>query len=156
MAKALFADFALTDQDWADAGKEKVDPVIALRAKVVAYVDTALAQAKAGEENPPRGAYKTKFDLAQVTIKAGRDIVSIDGRERTVIRKDKLVSFLEAVKDAAETGKLDAALSTDGAATTSKASTGARSAAWTPERRAAHAEKLKASWAARQGTAKKK
>lgn len=143
MSKALFSEFIAKDPEtaWKEAGKPKIAPVEAERAKVVAYVDKALAAFEAKETAPARGAFKIKGDMAQVTIKAGRNIVPIAGNERNVVPAEKLVAFLETVKSAAENGQLDSELVGNSGSTKD-----GRTSTWTPERRAAHAKKLKESW----------
>ena len=146
----LFSDFLIPDPEsaWKNAGKAQSNPIKDSRAKVVKSIDGALASLETGEKEPKRGLYKIKADLAQVTIRAGRSIVPIEGNDRNVVPATMIKGFFEAVKTAVEAGKLDDLL-TGNATITAKPAASKRSESWTPERKAAHAAKLKESWAKR-------
>ena len=151
MAK-LFSDFLIPDPEaaWKNAGKPLTNPVEDARAKVVKSICGALASLEAGETEPSRGLYKIKADLAQVTIKAGRSILPIDGNDRNVLPASKLKAFFEAVKAAVEAGKLDSKITGEAPDLGPESS---KRAAWTPERKAEQAARLKASWAKRKAGA---
>ena len=147
MAK-LFSDFLAPDPEtaWKLAGKLSTNPVDDARAKVVKSIDGALASLEAGEQEPKRGLYKIKADVARVTIRNGRTTLPIDGRDYNVVRADRLKAFFEAVRRAVEVGDLDADIM--GEPKTDIVISNKR-AAWSPERKALQAERLKASWAKR-------
>jgi hypothetical protein len=144
----LFADFLSPDPEtaWKSAGKSLANPVDVARAKVVKSIDGALASLEAGEQEPKRGLYKIKADVARVTIRNGRTTLPIDGRDYNVVRADRLKAFFEAVRRAVELGDLDSDIMGEPRAEPVISN---KRAAWSPERKALQAEKIKASWAKR-------
>lgn len=149
----FFTDYLLDDpvNAWKNAGK--ADSVETIRAKVIEGIDQALKQFAAGEMEPKRGLYKVKADRAQVSIRNGRNLVAINGNEKNVVPVDKLVGFYNAVKEAVSKGELDALLTATDTVKPNTGSSGARSASWSPERKAAQALKIQEAWARRRKAA---
>lgn len=132
------------DELWKGVEKSSPDYLAMARDKLKAKIDEAIAQFKAGEASPKRGFYKTKADLVQVTIRAGRKLLVVDGNERNVVRKENVLVFFNEMKAALDDGYFDAALSADDEKPVEAKPKAKRE--WSEESKAAHAEKLRASW----------
>lgn len=106
---SLFSEFLIKDPEtaWKKAGKPKVDLVAEGRKKLIENIKEAAKQFKAGETAPKRGLYKIKGDLAQVTLKAGRRIIQVEGNDRSVVKADKLADFFDLLIKAAEASTFD-------------------------------------------------
>lgn len=141
-AQIIEVDFS--DEMWTGSYKKTVDYLAIARDKLKAKIDEAIAQFKAGEESPKRGFYKMHADVAKVTIRAGRKIMPVDGRERIFVRREKLETFFNEMKKALDDGYFDAALSADDEKPVDTKPRAKRE--WSEESKAAHAEKLRASW----------
>ena len=63
--------------------KAAKDPMPKRRQNVLGRIDTALAQLKNGDTNPPRGSYQTRenFTGVRVQLKYGQRALTIDGRD---------------------------------------------------------------------------
>lgn len=155
MAKDLFSDLIVKDPEtvWKNAGKKPVDPSIAFRKKITDYVNKAIEAVNLTQDNPERGAYKTKEGLSRVVIKAGNQVIKVAGNDANVVPRDKLKTYLTNVLTATEQGAFD---SQYGAPTASfSTSTASARPARSPEAIAAQKEKMAAYWASPAGLARK-
>lgn len=114
MAKSDWKALLVKDPEaaWSSAGKPVVNPAIALRAKAVKSIDGALAQLEGGADAPRQSLWKVKGDMARVTLKVGRNLVSLDGADFAVVPAERAKDFYEMLKASVEAGELDAALAT--------------------------------------------
>ena len=110
MAKTGWQSLIMDPTDWADAGKIKVDPAVARRAKAVKAIDAVLTTIEAGAPPSKMGLYKIKANLARATLRLGRNTVMLDGAEFAIVPLERVGDFYMSLKDDIEGGKLDAEL----------------------------------------------
>jgi hypothetical protein len=115
MAKDDFLSLLMINPDdaWKNAGKKPkepkpiIDPIIAAKAKLVKGIDTTIEMIKSGVDNPPRGWYLMKGDLARVTIKVGVKIMPIAGRTYNAVPRERAADFYNKLQRAVINGALD-------------------------------------------------
>jgi hypothetical protein len=90
--------------------KAPKDPMPKRRQNVLGSIDTALAQLKNGETNPPRGCYQTRdnFNGVRVQLKYANRPLTIDGRDHWFV--EDAAMFFDKARAAVESGQLDSAI----------------------------------------------
>jgi hypothetical protein len=86
------------------------DPMPKRRQKVLACIESALAQLESGEANPIGGSYQTRDHCngVRVQLKYGRRPLRIDGRDHWFV--EDAATFFRGARAAVEIGELDAAI----------------------------------------------
>lgn len=157
MAKTTWKDLVERDAEsaWKAAGKPApapVDHTQSRRDKVMFAIDQVLQNLDDSEAVKLRGWHKVKGDMARVSVKLGNKVVQLGGRDWQVVPEERAMDFFHAVRSDVEAGNLDREISAaaGGEVATGTRKRGSRAGGdWTPERRAAYAEKMAPIYAAR-------
>ena len=130
-----------------------VDPIVKAKEKLSDGIKNCIKLIQAKEDNPARGWFSTKGNMARVTLRVGTKILPINGNEYNVVPKERLLDFykgaLDAVSKEALDGDIRDLLKPDPIKvglfmSNKRADAGKPRAPWTPERRAKQAASIAA------------
>jgi hypothetical protein len=124
----------------------KTDQSIKRREKVLAGLDTTIAQLKTSTETaPPRAWFSFVGDLAKVTVKVGNKIVRIEGADYNAVPRERASDFYKDIRGDVVKGELDKQLEfASGLSGTVSGGAKPARAGWSPERRAKQEATIKA------------
>ncbi len=98
------------EKAWKSAGKKSPDLTEKRRNTVIDGLKRTIGQIDAKDENPKRGWYSTKADLAKVSVKAGNKFLPIAGSDFHYVPAERVKDFYTGVLAAVEGGDFDTSI----------------------------------------------